>query len=153
MVQAVGNQLLPIEGKGNVNLTSEGEINMNEVYFVPGLSFNLLSAGSITNMGFILVFGNKGCTIYQDKKIVGRDVRDGKTSLYGHLMFQPAFKICAVTSIFVAQLWHRQLKKVSIRFHFSYFRSHASSSTFMLYETVTMQSFIRDSDSSFGSPA
>ena len=74
-----------------------------------GLSFNLLSAGSITKMRFILVFNNKGCIIYQDKKIVRREVRDGKTSLYHYLMFQLAFKIYVITSISIAQLWHRRL--------------------------------------------
>ena len=82
---------------------------MNEMYFVPSLSFNLLLVDSITDMGFTLVFDNKRCTIYQDKKIVGREVRDGKTGLYRYLVSQPAFKICAVTSIPVAQLWQCRL--------------------------------------------
>ena len=60
----------------------EGEINMNEIYFRLGLLFNLLSIGSIIDMDFTLVFDNKGCTIYQDKKIIGMGIRDGKTCLY-----------------------------------------------------------------------
>ena len=106
MVQTVGNQLLLVEGKGNVQLNSQAEININEVYFVLGLSFNLLSVGSIVDMRYTLVFDFKGCTIYQDHKIVGKGIHNGQIGLYRYLVSQLDFSICAISSIPVAQLWH-----------------------------------------------
>ena len=104
MVQTAGNQLLPIEGKDNVQLNSEAEININEVYFVPRLSFSLLSAGSIVDMEYTLVFDDKECTIYQDQKIISKGICDGQIGLYRYLVSQPDFSICAISSILIAQL-------------------------------------------------
>ena len=74
MVQIVGNQLLPVEGKDNVRLSSKAEININEVYFVPGLSFNLLFIGSIADMENTLVFESKSYIIYHNNKVVGKGI-------------------------------------------------------------------------------
>ena len=65
MVHTTTNQHFYVEGKGHINLSFQGEINMNEVYLVPSLSINVLLVGSITNTGFTLFFDNKGCTIYE----------------------------------------------------------------------------------------
>jgi hypothetical protein len=75
MVQTAGNQFLPVEGKGSVNLDSTGEIKINDVYFVPGLAFNMLSVGSITNMGLVVVFDDHQCLIYQGQNSRPRDSR------------------------------------------------------------------------------
>ena len=73
MVQTTGNQILLVEGKGRVNLSSKGEINMNEVYFVSSLFFNQLLVGSITDMGFTLVFDNKGAQYIRTRKSWDRE--------------------------------------------------------------------------------
>jgi hypothetical protein len=110
MVQTAGNQYLPVEGKGTVNLDSSGEINISDVYYVPGLAFNLLLVGSITDMGLTVVFDDLQCLIYQGpNKIIGRGVRDSKTGLYRYLIPDPTFQVCAITAPFVARLWHRRL--------------------------------------------
>jgi hypothetical protein len=75
VVQTASNQLLPVEGKGSVKLGNHAEININDVYFVPGLAFNLLSVGSIADMGFTLVFDDTECVVYQGKKVMGRGIR------------------------------------------------------------------------------
>jgi hypothetical protein len=72
MVQTSRNQILPIEGKYTINFGSQGEININDVYFVFKLAFNLLLVRSITDMGSIFKFDDKECVIYQGpNKIVG----------------------------------------------------------------------------------
>ena len=111
VVQMAGNQLLPVDRKENVRLNLEAEININEVYFVPGLSFNLISVGSIADMEYILVFDDKSYTIYHNNKVVGKGIRDEKIGLYKYLVSQSKllvsqsnFSICAVNSIPVPQL-------------------------------------------------
>ena len=64
MVQTEMNHLLSIGGEGHINLNSQSEVNMNEIYFEPSLSFNLVLIRSITNIGFTFVFDDKGCTIH-----------------------------------------------------------------------------------------
>jgi len=72
MVQTSRNQILLIEGKCIINFGSQGEIDINDVYFMSKLAFNLLSRGSIIDMGLILKFDDKRCVIYQGpNKIVG----------------------------------------------------------------------------------
>jgi hypothetical protein len=109
MVQTAGNQLLPIEGKGSVNLGNNSEIKIDDVYFVPGLSFNLLSVGSITDMGLTLVFDDQGCIVYKGSEVVGCGTRDPRPGLYRYIIDDPKFKICAVASAPVAHLWHGRL--------------------------------------------
>ena len=71
MVQIARIQLFLVKRKEHVSLNSKGKINMSNVYFVSSFSFNLLSIGSIIDMDFILLFDDKGWTIYQGKKIIG----------------------------------------------------------------------------------
>jgi hypothetical protein len=110
MVQTARNQFLLVEGKGSVHLDSTGEIKINDVYFVPSLAFNLLSVGSITDMGLVVVFDHQQCLIYQGpNKVVESGIRDPKTGLYRYLVPNPKFPVCAVASPLVAHLWHRRL--------------------------------------------
>ena len=51
-VRTAGGQVLPVEGTGIVNLSTSGEIKMNDVYFVPGLTHSLLSVGRIGTHSF-----------------------------------------------------------------------------------------------------
>ena len=82
-------------------MNPEAEININEVYFVPRLWFNLLSVRSNVDMGYTLVFDDKRCTIYHNNNVVGNGIRDGKIGFYIYLVSQPKFSISAITSILV----------------------------------------------------
>ncbi len=55
-MRTAGGHVLPVEGTGTVSLSTSGEIKMNDVYFVPGLTYSLLSVGCIADKGFVLVF-------------------------------------------------------------------------------------------------
>lgn len=55
-VQTAGNENLTVQGTGSVNLGPSGEINISDVYYVPGLTRNLLSIGKIADAGYVLVF-------------------------------------------------------------------------------------------------
>lgn len=56
VMRTAGNQSLPAEGTGVVNLSSSGEIKLNNVYYVPGISWNLLSVGAVADSRYTLVF-------------------------------------------------------------------------------------------------
>jgi len=72
MVQTSRIQILPVEGKYTIIFGSQGEININDVYFVSKLAFNLLLVRSITNMGLVFKFDDKECVTYQGpNKLVG----------------------------------------------------------------------------------
>jgi len=64
MVQTSRKQILLVESKHTINFGSQGEININNVYFVFKLAFNLLLVGSIIDMGLILKFDDKKCVVY-----------------------------------------------------------------------------------------
>jgi hypothetical protein len=119
MVQTSRNQIFPIESKYTINFGSQGEININDVYFVSKFAFNLLSIGSITNMGLILKFNDKKCVVYQGpNKIAGWGICNSKIGLYQYIIIHPRFNICAIPSPFMGHLWHHclmHLKQHSVR--------------------------------------
>jgi hypothetical protein len=110
-MQTASGHVLPVEGAGTVNLSTSGEIQMDNVYYVPGLTSNLMSVGCMADKGFILVFDKDQCLVYSGgtNQVVGRGVRDQLTGLYRYILNNPAFRICAVQSPEVGQLWHRRM--------------------------------------------
>jgi hypothetical protein len=73
-------------------------------------TFNLLSIGSIIDMGLVLMFDDKECFIYQTlNKIVGQGIHTSKTSLYWYIIIDPKFKIYAIASHLVVHLWHHHI--------------------------------------------
>jgi len=94
-----------------MNLGSNNEINVYDIYFVRSLLFNLLAVGAITDLGLRVVFDNKECIVCQgpNNNIMGRGHRDPKTGLYRYLMSHPKFHLYVVTSSAIAQFWHYRL--------------------------------------------
>lgn len=75
---------------------------MDNVFYVPGLSHNLISLGCIADKGFTLIFDNKRCLVLEGcGNIVGDGVRDKMTGLYRYVVDHPTFPICIVESIYV----------------------------------------------------
>ena len=74
---------MPVDSKGTVRLSPSSEIKMNDVYFVVGLAYNLMSVRCITDKGYTLVFDNKGCFVFKGpRQVVGYRVQDPQTGLY-----------------------------------------------------------------------
>jgi hypothetical protein len=110
-MQTASGHVLPVEGTGTVNLSTSGEIKMNNVYYMPGLTSNLMSVGCMADKGFILVFDKEQCLVYKGgtNQIVGRGIRDQLIGLYRYILNNPEFPICAVQSLEVGRLWHRRM--------------------------------------------
>jgi hypothetical protein len=83
-----GGQLLLVEGKGFVSLSTTGEININDRYFVPGLIYNFILVGCLADNGFVLVFDNQQCLVFKARinDIIGKGFRDSTTSLYRYIL-------------------------------------------------------------------
>jgi len=108
MIQTAKKQLLPMKGKGTVHIGSNNEINIHDVYFVLGLSFNLLSVGAIMDLELTVVFDNKQCIVYQGpNNVVGCGQHNLKTGLYIYIMPNSKFHVCTTTLSIIAQLWHK----------------------------------------------
>ena len=108
MTTASGENLT-VMGSGTVDLSNNGEIKMQQVLYVPGVSQNLLSVSSIAKYGFILVFDDKQCLIIKDRhKIVGRGLLD-KSGLYRFVVENCSLPLYAIHFPSTATLWHRRL--------------------------------------------
>ena len=108
-VTTASGENLTVMGSGTVDLSNNGEIKMQQVLYVPGVSQNLLSVSSIAKYGFILVFDNKQCLIIKDKhKIVGRGLLD-KNGLYRFVVENCSLPLYAIHFPSTATLWHRRL--------------------------------------------
>ena len=110
-IQTASGHVLPVEGTGTVKLSTDGEINMNNVFYVPGLTNNLISVGCLTDKGFTMVFDSSQCLIFKGRttEVVGRGIRDKQTGLYRYIVERPKFPICAIQSAEVGKLWHKRM--------------------------------------------
>lgn len=75
-----------VGGSGDVNVKSDcGEIKMTNVMYVPSLKRNLISVGSLTDKGHVIVFTNRKCLVLdndRNKQIVAQGVRHKGNGLY-----------------------------------------------------------------------
>ena len=122
-VKTAGGQSHQISGKGSVHFTlPSGEIkDINGVLYVPGLSKNLLSIGSLTDKGIIACFDDQKCILYSkgNKRIVTEGLRNKQNGLYqlSALNLDITANL-AQTEIHNARLWHHRLG------HIGYDRLH-----------------------------
>ena len=75
-----------VAGIGTTTVSSQtGSINLNRVLYVPALSRNLISVGSLTDDGKMVLFTKKQCLILQDntsQNILATGTRDMTNGLY-----------------------------------------------------------------------
>lgn len=85
-LKSAGGSGHPVYGKGNLLFdTSEGEIKIPGVLYVPSISTNLLSVGCITDSKHHLVtFDDRQCLIIEkpSNTVVARGIRDSSNGLY-----------------------------------------------------------------------
>ena len=109
LVTTASGENLTVIGSGTVDLSNNGEIKMQQVLYVPGVSQNLLSVSSIAKYGFILVFDDKQCLIIKNRyKIVGRGLLD-KNGLYRFVVENCSLPLYTIHFPSIATLWHRRL--------------------------------------------
>ena len=85
-VEFVVEQFRSIKGKGNVFFSNDGEVKkICDVLQVPSVTKNLLSIGSITNQGCLVLFKPNQCqdvSANDPSKIIARGLGDPTDKMY-----------------------------------------------------------------------
>ena len=86
VVHTAGGQSLPVKGTGSVVIKlPNGEIKaIGNILYVPGLTKNLFSVGSITDKGLTVLFLPHVCHVVDKttKQILIKGIRDSVNSLF-----------------------------------------------------------------------
>jgi hypothetical protein len=107
-----------ISGIGSTFVNSvSGSINLKQVLYVPSLTWNLISVGSLTNDGHMVLFTWKHCLILQDdsfQNILATGDRDFRNELYKFGPQLQANQLAMHKSTLDASseiyLWHRRYR-------------------------------------------
>ncbi|XP_072064209.1 uncharacterized protein [Arachis hypogaea] len=94
---------------------SQSNIHLSDAYFIPKLTFNLISVGQLVELGFDVIFSNSGCRV-QDRrtgKIIGTGCKVGRLFELENLHV-PSSHLCAASSPSTLHLWHRHLAHSSL---------------------------------------
>jgi hypothetical protein len=82
-VSTASGQLIPVTGLGSVTVSDSQQIN--EVFYVTGLTKNLLSIGKLTDQGHVAIFNKSRCAIYHKGNpncVILSGTRDPSNNLY-----------------------------------------------------------------------
>jgi transposase InsO family protein len=107
---------MAVMGKGNVKLNIGGRIHViTDVYYLPGLSNNLLSIGQLQRKGLTIVFRNNLCQLFHDEKglILTTEMTANRMYIVTASVIIP--KCLQVSKIEEAKLWHQRYAHLSIK--------------------------------------
>lgn len=118
---AVG-QVLPVKNKGTVSFPTSKIKSVGDVLYVPGVNTNLLSVGSLADLGHNILFTSKHCMIFDSsfQQLLLQAHRDPRSKLYKLAETQHPSSTSALAvqhtphvSVETADLWHRRLAHVN----------------------------------------
>jgi hypothetical protein len=128
--QAIGNQNVKfaagqshkVHGKGSILVSNNGDVkHIDDNFYVPNITNNLLSMGTIADKGCLVIFGANKCWVLsakQPSKVLAMGTRNTSNGLYQMQMElqQLTTLMMEINSIVVAtiELWHKRLG----RFHY-----------------------------------
>ncbi|KAL3700258.1 hypothetical protein R1sor_018280 [Riccia sorocarpa] len=132
-VRSAGGQCHNVTARGALIFdTPEGKIKVDDVLYVPSVKKNLLSIGSITDKGAVVVFQSDQCLVYKPenpRRILARGVREHSRGLYRLVQSktipveaqQPSVQLLQedkpdsvkTSAIHSARLWHRRTGHLS----------------------------------------
>ncbi|KAK2451463.1 putative mitochondrial protein [Trifolium repens] len=107
---------MAVMGKGNVKLNIEGRIHViTDVYYLPGLSNNLLSIGQLQQKGLTIVFKNNMCQLFHDEKglILTTEMTANRMYIVTASVIIP--KCLQVSKVEEAKLWHQRYAHLSFK--------------------------------------
>ena len=118
-VRTAGGQKHRIAGRGSVNFQfPSGEIkSVPGVLYVPSITKNLLSVGSLTDKGYIACFDDTKCFLISkgSKRIVAKGEREKGSGLYKLVARQSTLEVNQVevnlttSALDLTRLWHHRL--------------------------------------------
>lgn len=112
IVHTVGGQSLPVKGIGSVVIQlPNGEIKaIGNIMYVPGLTKNLFSVGSITDKGLTILFLPHVCHVLDKNtnQVLIKGIRDSVNSLYRieSSFFVNCIEVHTASNTNPAALWH-----------------------------------------------
>jgi hypothetical protein len=120
-VRSAGDQAHLVIGTGSVSVkTTSGQTHsINEVLYIPGLRKNLLSVGSIADLGNKIIFDSTGCKIISKKsgQLIAQAKRDATNGLY-----RMDFAESSINSVETdsdeeqAKLWHQRMAHLNYQY-------------------------------------
>jgi hypothetical protein len=107
---------MAVMGKGNIRLNIEGRIHViTDVYYLPGLSNNLLSIGQLQSKGLTIVFRNNVCQLFHDEKglIITTEMTMNRMYIVRASVQVP--HCLQITKVEETELWHNRYAHLSIK--------------------------------------
>jgi GAG-pre-integrase domain len=110
------DKIIQVQGKGTVAIptSQSGFKHLQNVYFIPELSQNLLSIGQLIESGYSIVFEGKSCKIRDKDKLV-IEVGMVRNRLFSLEITKISDKaLTATTNLSESELWHLRYGHLSI---------------------------------------
>ncbi|CAJ2658384.1 unnamed protein product [Trifolium pratense] len=107
---------MAVMGKGNVKLDMEGKIIViTDVYYLPGLSNNLLSIGQLQQKSITIIFKNNICQLFHEEK--GLIISTAMTANRMYIIYAPVIipNCLQITKEEETDLWHKRYAHLSLR--------------------------------------
>jgi hypothetical protein len=112
-VKTGGGESHPVVGTGTSTLqTSAGEIKLDHVRYVPSMKRNLMSVGSITDSGHVVMFTNTHCWIFKEEQVIATGYRDNSNGLY-YFRETTNEEALNIEDSDDAAVWHRRMGHIS----------------------------------------
>ncbi|KAL3530255.1 hypothetical protein ACH5RR_009577 [Cinchona calisaya] len=116
VVVTADNFRLPITHIGNVTILpkyNSHQVELQHVYHVPGMKKNLLSVSQLTASDNFVLFGPDEVKVYQNKKITGTPIMQGKWMETVYVMSAQEAYVDKARKNETPDLWHARLGHVS----------------------------------------
>ncbi|PNX74620.1 putative LRR receptor-like protein kinase, partial [Trifolium pratense] len=107
---------MAVMGKCNVKLNIEGRIHViTDVYYLPGLSNNLLSIGQLQQKGITIIFKNNTCQLFHEEKglIISTAMTTNKMYIINAPVITP--NCLQMTKDEETDLWHKRYAHLSLK--------------------------------------
>ncbi|KAL3519833.1 hypothetical protein ACH5RR_017982 [Cinchona calisaya] len=116
VVVTVDNSRLPITHIGNVTILpryNSHQVELQHVYHVPGMKKNLLSVSQLTAFDNFVLFGPDEIKVYQNDKIIGTPIIQGKRLEIVYVMSAQEANVDKARKNETTDPWHARLGHVS----------------------------------------
>jgi hypothetical protein len=107
---------MAVMGKGNVKLNIGGKVHViTDVYYIPGLSSNLLSVGQLQQRNLTIVFKNDVCQVIHNDKGLILTTQISANRMY--MIFAPVIlpKCLQVSKVDETYLWHYRYAHLNLK--------------------------------------
>ncbi|KAE8676439.1 hypothetical protein F3Y22_tig00111614pilonHSYRG00169 [Hibiscus syriacus] len=116
VVVTADNSRLPITHIGKTIVTpryNTNQVQLQDVYHVPGMKKNLLSVAQLTSSGHYVLFGPQDVKVYRDVKITETPTMEGRRLESIYVMSAESAYVDRIRKNETSDLWHMRLGHVS----------------------------------------